>query len=141
VTAPLVFVSGAAATDFDVDDNPLRGELLTDAQVAALPKAWDGPLTTPARDGDGTLGYASEKPASFAFVLAIPPGKHELAVRYTARPATSSRSGPRSAAIATRRFVCAPRLSSARRTVLGNTSIDAGFESANQGGWISCRWR
>lgn len=84
VTASLVFVSGApihrSAVTFD--RSPVPGETLSEAQVAALPPSWNGPISTPAIGGGDPLPYDTEDGDALAFTLAIPPGRHELAVRF-----------------------------------------------------------
>lgn len=87
VTAPLVFVSGAAVAGTIVvtsDGAAIRAESV--AKDQPLPPAWRPPLSTPAFDGDGTLGFETDDNHAFAFTLAIPPGRHQLAVTYSATP-------------------------------------------------------
>lgn len=86
VTAPLVFVDGAVSTNTRVtfDGAAVPGEQLIPSQVEVLPRAWAGPLTTPAIDGGAALDYSVEGTGAYAFTLVIPPGKHQLAVTYEA---------------------------------------------------------
>ena len=88
VTAPLVFVCGAAIASGDVafDDVKVAGERLTQDQLAALSPSWTAPLTTPPLRGESPLDYESQDSSAVAFTLAIPPGRHQLTVRYTATP-------------------------------------------------------
>ena len=97
VTAPLVFVAGAAASSLIVtlDGTALRdGETrpLTREEMQALPAAWNPPMSTPGFDGDN-IGYGTEDNASFTFTLAIPTGKHEIVVTYSARAALDRSGG------------------------------------------------
>ena len=91
VTAALVFVSGSHV-EHDVvvtfDRAPVLGDLATQQE---LPPAWKGPVSTPALDGDGTLGYETGRDVPTAFTLTIPPGRHELAVTYDAVPQRNRR--------------------------------------------------
>ncbi|NVB78392.1 MAG: hypothetical protein HOV81_08375 [Kofleriaceae bacterium] len=89
VTGPLVFVAGSGMGNLEVtfDRAPVKSRSLDPAQVAALPAAWQAPLTTPSTDGGESLGYQTldDDIRAAAFDLAIPPGKHELAILYEAR--------------------------------------------------------
>jgi len=88
VTAPLVFVAGSGMGDLDVtfDHAPQKSHALGEAEVAAFPAAWKAPLSTPSVDGGAPLGYdvGNDEASAAAFDLAIPPGKHELAITYKA---------------------------------------------------------
>jgi hypothetical protein len=90
VTAPLVFVAGSGMANLDVvfDRARMNSHSLGPSQVAALPAAWKAPLTTPSIDGGEALGYETREDdlGAAAFDLAIPPGKHELAIVYDATP-------------------------------------------------------
>jgi hypothetical protein len=87
VTAPLVFVAGAAMgseSSVTFDRTTVLGERLSQSQVAGLPAAWSAPVTTPAIGGGSSLRYETEGNAAIAFTLAVPPGQHELVVTYKA---------------------------------------------------------
>ncbi|MDQ3338369.1 MAG: hypothetical protein M4D80_24650 [Myxococcota bacterium] len=95
VTAPLVFVSGASVPggiDVAFDGVRVHGESLSDEQLAALPPSWRAPSSTPAIDGDRAHGYATGRNSALAFTLAIPPGRHQLIVRYPATAQVSKSS-------------------------------------------------
>jgi hypothetical protein len=89
VTAPLVFVSGAPVHGeghVTFDRVPVSGDRLSKEQRAALPPSWNAPISTPALGGDRTLPYETGDTMAMAFTLVIPPGRHQLAVRYEASP-------------------------------------------------------
>ena len=89
VTARLVFVSGAhveRGIDVTFDGSRVSGTWLHEDELARLPASWNAPITTPAIGRDDTLGYETEENLATAFTIEIPPGRHELAVKYQALP-------------------------------------------------------
>lgn len=85
----LVFASGADMRDFRVT---LDGAAIATrfGALATLPDSWQPPNNTPL-PGGGVIGYSLEPDrkrmrGSASFTLAIPPGKHVLAVAYHADP-------------------------------------------------------
>lgn len=81
----LVFASGAsdlAGFRVTLDDEPVASRLDT---TAKLPPRWRAPDRTPGIDGDGSYGFMLfGETAPFGFQLELPPGKHRLAVTYSA---------------------------------------------------------
>jgi hypothetical protein len=51
-----------------------------------LPASWRAPATTPGLDGED-LGYEAKHAGALAFQLDLPPGRHEIRVRYPAEAA------------------------------------------------------
>jgi hypothetical protein len=57
------------------------------AEETGLPAAWAPPSTTPGlKPGQGALPFKSEGSGTLSFRVTLTPGRHELRVRYEARP-------------------------------------------------------
>ena len=88
----LLFASGSAnVADFQVwlGDQPVATAPAKDQQ---LPASWQAPRETPGlHDGRGLdyLRYQSRSVTPVAFTVIVPPGRHDLKVRYTAEAATN----------------------------------------------------
>ena len=57
------------------------------AEPGPLPASWRAPATTPGLGGGGELGYEAKHAGALAFQLQLPPGRHEIRVRYPAEAA------------------------------------------------------
>jgi hypothetical protein len=68
-----------------LDGRPVEARADGDAQ--GLPSAWEAPATTPGlMPGQRPLPLKSEGRGTLSFRVTLPPGPHELRVRYEARP-------------------------------------------------------
>ena len=87
----LLFASGSATVaHFQVS---LGGVPVASAPAvgAELPASWNAPRQTPGLHGEeglGYLDYQSRRETPVAFAVTIPPGEHDLRVRYAAGAAT-----------------------------------------------------
>jgi hypothetical protein len=87
----LLFASGSASVaDFQVwlGSQPVPSVPANDTE---LPPSWKAPSGTPGFPGDGELDYlrhGSRRVTPVAFTVTIPPGRHDLRVRYAAEAAT-----------------------------------------------------
>ena len=80
----LVFVAdGLAAGEHGVwlDGRPVPA---APGPAGALPAGWRAPASTPAPEGGGALPYETQGAGALRFRLALPPGRHEVRVRYPA---------------------------------------------------------
>jgi hypothetical protein len=90
-TLELLFASGSAnITDFLVwlDAKPILNK---PTQETKLPVSWQPPPQTPGiSDGSGLdyLSYGSKNVTPIGFTVTVPPGSHDLKVRYTAEAST-----------------------------------------------------
>ena len=78
----LVFATGSATRDFTVS---LDGRVIASAPIAdaKLPATWAAPTSTPAIGAGAGFDYRMvPEPIPFGFALDVPPGRHDLAVRY-----------------------------------------------------------
>jgi hypothetical protein len=93
----LLFASGAAGmADFRVwlGGRPVASRPAADT---TLPATWQAPRHTPGLGGEGELDYLryqSRGVTPVAFTVVVPPGPHELKVRYAAEAATHLHGRP-----------------------------------------------
>jgi hypothetical protein len=95
VIAPLVFVSGASVAggiDVMFGEVIIHGVHLSNEELAALPPSWKAPTSTPGVGAEGAIEYDTRRNAALSFRLVIPPGRHQLAVSYSARAQMSKGS-------------------------------------------------
>ncbi|MBL8794004.1 MAG: hypothetical protein JNM56_08865, partial [Planctomycetia bacterium] len=95
LTTDLVFVVGSLLGEGDgagvwLDDQPVPHE--RDAKPA-LPPSWQPPKQTPALPGGRPMHYSASGSA-LAFKVSLPPGAHQLRVKYLARPSAYSAGSP-----------------------------------------------
>src|SRR5262249_48232277 len=86
----LLFASGSEQlSDFQVwvDDQPIVCAYAIDAN---LPVSWRPPKQTPGIGGQSQLDYPSKQVTPVSFTAVIPPGRHDLRVRYAAAAAMQS---------------------------------------------------
>lgn len=92
-TVELVFVSGPMISDsasVTLDGRPIRAVW---NKVDALPPAWQAPSSTPAISGKEALPYEGGVVLKIPrFVVTLTPGRHQLHVRYAAKPTSHSTS-------------------------------------------------
>lgn len=62
-------------------------------QPGPLPASWRAPGATPDPGGGQPLAYGSRKAGALAFELPVPPGRHEIRVRYPAQAAIYQTEG------------------------------------------------
>lgn len=68
-----------------LDGRPVEASAAADE--TGLPAAWAPPSTTPGlKPGQGALPFKSEGSGTLSFRVTLTPGRHELRVRYEARP-------------------------------------------------------
>ena len=62
-------------------------------QPGPLPASWRAPAATPDPGGGESLAYSSKEAGALAFELPLPPGRHEIRVRYPADAAIYQMAG------------------------------------------------
>ena len=93
----LMFVSGMNSVDgFEVwlDDQLIPHQR---SEKTEVPESWKPPGTTPAIDGQrdpGFLEFTTQPTVNIQFAITVPPGEHELRVKYNAETAVHYHGNP-----------------------------------------------
>ena len=85
----LVFVAASiddSASGVWLDGHPVPAERPDPGTGAPPAGEWDAPRDTPALDGGRPLYYETRTPGSIFFTIDLPPGRHDMEVRYFAAP-------------------------------------------------------